>query len=225
MAFYGGGMMGGGMMGGQMMMGGGQMMMGGGMMGGGVVTVFQQPTTFQIRSNFFAFGGELDIFANGMPMFRCITVPSPFGFHFYLTDMYGNQLCNIQQDMSLGMPQFHIYLRGCLYGTLRQLFTGGSQTFELRNCVTGEYVIVQGDWLGRNFMFQERGMLIGQALGALGTESYNVTVSPGVDSLFILASTLTIDKLVHEFSSGMMGGMPGMMGMPMMGFASPVLYM
>jgi hypothetical protein len=50
-------MLGGGMMGGGMMGGG---MMGGGMMGG-VMTVFQQPTTFQIRSNFFAMGGEMGI--------------------------------------------------------------------------------------------------------------------------------------------------------------------
>jgi uncharacterized protein YxjI len=160
-------------------------------------------------------------------MFRCISIPNPFGvgFHFILTDMFGNQLCNIQQDMSLGMPQFHIYLRGALYGTLRQLFTGGNQTFELRNCVSGEYVIVQGDWMGRNFMFSERGMMIGQALGAMGTESYNVMVSPGVDALFILASTLTIDKLVHEFSSGMMAGMPWMAGVGMGGFGGGVVYL
>ena len=59
----------------------------------------------------------------------------------------------------------------------------------------------------------------------MGTESYNVMVSPGVDALFILASTLTIDKLVHEFSSGMMAGMPWMAGVGMGGFGGGVVYL
>jgi len=191
-----------------------------GAMGAGLMTVFQAPTTFQIRSRFFAMGGQMDIFMNGQPYFRCISTPNPlgFGYNFVLTDLMGNQLCYIQHDLSLGMPHFHIYLRGMLYGTIRQDWMGMNKLFELRNMMTGEFVLVSGDYMAWNFCFQERGMQVGQAIGYPGSENYNVTVSPGVDSLFILAATLTIDKLTHEFNTGMAWpGMGGMGGMPMGG--------
>jgi len=197
--------------------------MGVGAMGGmgGYMTVFQVPTTFQIRRNFFSMGGEMDIYTNGQPYFRCIAVPNPigFGYNFMITDMLGNQLCYIQHDLSLGMPHFHIYLRGMLYGTIKQDWTGMNKLFELRNLMTGEFVLVAGDYMAWNFTFQERGMQVGQALGYPGSENYDVVVAPGVDSLFILAATLTIDKLTHEFNMGNawpgMGGMGGMGGVGM----------
>jgi len=181
------------MMGGQMM--GGQPMM------GGVVSVFQAPTTFQVRRNFFAVGGEMDIMTNGNPTFRCISTPSPLGYGhtFNLTDMSGNPLCYIHPDMSFGMPHFHIYLRGNLYATLKQDWSQGEKKFELHNKMNDEHLKVYGDWFGQNFEFQRKhsGAQVAQVSAGYG-DSYNVTVFPGEDALFILAATLTIEKVCHE---------------------------
>jgi len=172
-----------------------------GFAGAQVVSVFQQPTTFQIRRNFFSMGGEMDIMTNGAPAFRCISFPSPLGFghSFNLTDLSGNQLCYIQPDTSYGMPHFNIFLRGNLYATLKQDWSMGEKKFEVHNRVTNEQLKVYGDWFAQNFEFQRRhsGIQVAQVQGGYG-DAYNVMVSPGEDALFILAATLTIEKLCHE---------------------------
>jgi len=165
------------------------------------VSTFQAPTTFQVRSNFFMSGGEMDIMMNGAPHFRCISTPSPlgYGFCFNLTDMMGNQLCYIQPDQTYGQPHFHIYLRGALYATLKQDWSISEKKFELHNKQTGEELRVWGDWFGQNFEFERRHtkQQVAQVSG-YGGDSYNVTVFPGEDALFILAATLTIEKVCHE---------------------------
>jgi len=169
-----------------------------------VVSVFQAPTTFQVRRNFFFAGGEMDILMNGVPYFRCISMPSPLGFghSFNLTDLVGNSLCYIQPDITFGMPHFHIYLsRGSLYATLKQDWTAGEKKFELHNKQTGEQLKVYGDWFAQNFEFQRRhsGQQVAQVNSGYGDgDMYDVVVYPGEDALFILAATLTIEKVCHE---------------------------
>jgi len=202
-----------------------------GAMQAGIVTVFQAPAMFQIRRNFFAMGGEMDVLYNGAPFVRCISVMNPlgFGFNFQLTDLMGNPLVYIQHDLMMGLPHYTIYVRGIPMGRLKQDFTVNKQ-FELLNLITGEYIIISGDWFGANFSFLRNGAFnVAQvAMNPTMLDSYMVTVSPGEESLFIIAAVLTIEKLCHEFQpnsfmggmmgGGMMGGMVGgMMGAPMMG--------
>lgn len=141
----------------------------------------------------------MDITMNGLPYFRCVSFPSPFGFghNFNLTDLNGNNLCYIQQDLTLGMPHFHIYLRGQLYATLKQDWSIGGKKFELHNKQTGEKLKVYGDWFGFNFTFERHGIALGQVF-APSDQAYDVTVYPGEDALWILAAVLTIEKLCHE---------------------------
>jgi len=166
-------------------------------------STFQAPTTFQVRRNFFANGGQMDILTNGVPHFRCISTPSPLGYglNFTLTDLSGNQLCTIQPDQSSGMPHFHIYLRGALYATLKQDWSPSEKKFEVHNKQTGEELRVYGDWFAQNFEFQRRhsGPQVAQvSSGYGGSDLFDVTVSPGEDALFILAATLCIEKVCHE---------------------------
>jgi len=170
-----------------------------------VVSVFQAATTFQVRRNFFAYGGEMDVTMNGMPYFRCVTFPSPLGFghSFNLTDLAGNNLCYIQPDLTLGMPHFHIYLRGALYATLKQDWRMMEKKFELHNKQTGEHLKVHGDWFALSFVFQRRhsGAMVAQIQSSMyggGGDYFDITVYPGEDALFILAAALTIEKLCHE---------------------------
>jgi len=137
---------------------------------------------------------------NNAPYFRCITQPSPFGYghSFSLTDMAGNSLCYIQPEMMVGMPHFHIYLRGMLYATLKQDWTMAGKKFELHNKQTGEHVKVYGDWFSQTFDFQRHGNEVARVVSGYDNNSFNIIVSPGEDALFILAATLTIEKLCHE---------------------------
>jgi len=114
-------------------------------------------------------------------------------------DLVGNSLCYIQPDLTLGMPHFHIYLRGALYATLKQDWTMMGKKFELHNKITGEHVKVYGDWFSLAFQFDRtNGQVVGQVNSDYNNDFYNVMVSPGEDALFILAATLTIEKLCHE---------------------------
>jgi len=202
-------------------MGGGMMPMGGMAMGmGGIVSIFQQPACFQVRRNFFAMGGEMDVLFNGAPYFRCISVMNPlgFGFNFQIMDLMGNPLVYIQHDMSMGMPQYTLFVRGIPMGRIKQDFTVNKQ-FELFNMITGEYIIISGDWFGANFSFLRNGaynvaqVMMNNAMA----DSYLVTVSPGEETLFILAAVLTIEKLCHEYQPGsFMGGGFGGMGVGVM---------
>jgi len=172
-------------------------------MGLGGQSTFQAPTTFQVRRNFFAYGGEMDILMNGVPHFRCLSSPSPlgYGFVFNLTDMNGNQLCYIQPDQSYGAPHFHIFLRGALFAILKQDWNPSEKKFELHNKQTGEELKVYGDWFGQNFEFQRRhgGQQVAQVSSGSGNgDLYDVIVYPGEDALFILAATLSIEKVCHE---------------------------
>lgn len=165
-------------------------------------SVFQAPTTFQVRRNFFAMGGEMDILMNGMPHFRCISTPSPlgFGYTFNLTDVQGNVLCYIVPDNSYSKPHFQIYLRGNLFGKLKQDWSAGEKKFELHNMQSGEELRVYGDWFGQNFSFERRGSgaQVAQVSAGMGGDLYDVMVSPQEDALFILAATLCIEKVCHE---------------------------
>jgi len=194
---------------------------------GGVVTIFQQPTMFQIRRNFFAMGGEMDVLCNGAPYFRCVSVMNPlgFGFNFQITDLMGNPLVYIQHDLIMGLPHYTLYIRGVPFGRIKQDFTLNKQ-FELLNLITGEYIIISGDWFGGNFSFLRNGVMnVAQVMMNAGPESYTVTVSPGEESLFILAAVLTIEKLCHEYQPGsFMGGMVGGV-VPMGGVMAPVMGM
>jgi uncharacterized protein YxjI len=163
--------------------------------------VFQQATTFQVRRNFFAYGGEMDIVMNGVPYFRCISTPSPLGYGhaFNLTDLGGNALCYITPEITFGMPHFHIYLRGMLYATLKQDWRMNEKKFELHNKQTGEHLKVHGDWFGLSFQFQRHhGGQVAQVSGGYGGQTYDVIVYPGEDALFILAAALVIEKVCHE---------------------------
>jgi len=118
-----------------------------------------------------------------------------------LTDMAGNPLCYIQPDLTLGAPHFHIYLRGTLYATLKQDWSMATKKFELHNKQTGEHVKVFGDWFSQTFDFQRHhGGEVARVVGGgyNGGDFYDVIVAPGEDALFILAATLTIEKLCHE---------------------------
>jgi len=202
------------------------MPMGGMGMGmGGIVTVFQQPATFQIRRNFFAMGGEMDVFYNGAPYFRCRSVMNPLGvgYNFQITDLMGNQLVYIQHDLMMGLPHYTLFIRGVPMGRLKQDFTMNKQ-FELFNLITGEFIVISGDWFGGNFSFMRNGAYnVAQVMmNSAMADSYLVQVSPGEESLFILSAVLTIEKLCHEYQPGsFMGGMMGgaMMGGAMMGGA------
>jgi len=199
-------------------------MQGGLPLGGGVVTIFQQPACFQIRRNFFAMGGEMDVCYNGAPYIRCISVMNPlgFGFNFQLTDLMGNSLVYIQHDLSLGLPHYTIFVRGIPMGRIKQDFTVNKQ-FELFNMITGEYIIISGDWFGANFSFLRNGVLnVAQvAMNPSVFDSYFVTVAPGEESLFILAAVLTIEKLCHEYQPNSFMGV-GVMGDMMMGGVIPM---
>jgi len=143
----------------------------------------------------------MDIMLNGVPYFRCISTPSPLGYghSFNLTDVSGNPLCYIQPDMTFGMPHFHIYLRGSLYATLKQDWSSYEKKFELHNKMTGEHVKVHGDWFGFSFQFmRHRGGQVAQVSSSYNNDAYDIVVYPGEDALFILAATLTIEKLCHE---------------------------
>jgi len=168
---------------------------------GGYLTVFQVPTTFQIRRNFFAMGGEMDISKDGMPYFRCISTVSPLGYghNFFITDVSGNQLCYIQQDMTMGAPHFHIFLRGALYATLRQDWNPYEKKFELHEKFSGQHVHIYGDWFSLNFQFLRHQFQIGQAISYdPNANTYDIVVAPGEDALAILAAALTIEKICHE---------------------------
>jgi len=171
---------------------------------GGVAgqSVFQTPTTFQVRRNFFFAGGEMDILLNGVPHFRCVSMPSPLGYGvvFSLMDTMNNQLCCIQPDQSYGTSQFNIFVRGTLFARLKQDWCPSEKKFEVHNLLTGEQLKVYGDWFGQNFEFQRRhGQQVAQVTSGYGTgDLYEVTVYPGEDALFILSSTLCIEKLCHE---------------------------
>jgi len=144
----------------------------------------------------------MDILVNGAPHFRCISTPSPLGFGlvFSLNDMMGNQLCYIQPDQSSGSPHFNVFVRGTLYATLKQDWSASEKKFEVHNKQTGEQLRVYGDWFGQNFEFQRRhGQQVAQVTSGYGTgDLYEVVVYPGEDALFILASTLCIEKVCHE---------------------------
>eukprot|EP00026_Physarum_polycephalum_P011283 Phypoly_transcript_11490.p1 GENE.Phypoly_transcript_11490~~Phypoly_transcript_11490.p1 ORF type:complete len:123 (+),score=18.70 Phypoly_transcript_11490:764-1132(+) len=113
--------------------------------------------------------------------------------------MAGNNLCWIQPEMSLGMPHFHIYLRGNLYATLKQDWTMTEKKFELHNKQNGEHLKVYGDWFAQSFEFlRHHGGEAARVAGSYDGNVYDVTVFPGEDALFILAATLTIEKLCHE---------------------------
>jgi len=193
---------------------------------GGIVTIFQQPAMFQVRRNFFAMGGEMDVLYNGAPYFRCISVMNPlgFGYNFQIMDLMGNPLVYIQHELMMGLPHYTLFVRGIPMGRIKQDFTMNKQ-FELFNMMTGEYIIISGDWFGANFSFLRNGAFnVAQVMMNAGmADSYTVTVSPGEETLFILAAVLTIEKLCHEYQPGsfmggvMMGG--GMMGGAMMGGA------
>jgi len=167
----------------------------------GVVSVFQASTTFQVRRNFFAYGGEMDVMMNGVPYFRCISMPSPIGYGhcFNLTDLTGNPLCYIQPDLTFGKPHFHIYLRGALYATLKQDWSSYEKKFEVHNKQTGEELKVYGDWFAQTFEFERRhsGQQVAQVTSGYN-DLYDVIVCPGEDALFILAAALTIEKVCHE---------------------------
>jgi len=190
---------------------------------GGLVTIFQQPAMFQIRRNFFAMGGQMDVLYNGAPYYRCVSVMNPlgFGFNFQITDLMGNPLVYIQHDLIMGLPHYTLFIRGIPFGRIKQDFTMNKQ-FELLNLLTGEYIIISGDWFGGNFSFLRNGVMnVAQVMMNAGMgETYTVTVSPGEETLFILAAVLTIEKLCHEYQPGsFMGGFSvgGVMGAPMMG--------
>jgi len=168
-------------------------------------------------------GGEMDVFCNGAPYFRCVSTMNQLGFgvNFQLMDLMNNPLVTIQHDMIMGLPHYTIYVRGMPMGKLKQDFTVNKQ-FELLNLITGEYIVISGDWFGGNFSFLRNGAFnVAQVMmNSAMADSYTVQVSPGEESLFILAAVLTIEKLCHEyqpnsFMGGMMGG--GMMGGGMMG--------
>jgi len=166
-------------------------------------SMFQAPTTFQIRRGFFQYGGEMDVMKNGIPHFRCITFASPLGFghSFNLTDMNGNPLVYIQPDADYGDPKFHIMTAsGEHYATLRQGWSEYEKKFEVHNKFTGEDLKVHGDWFGQNFEFSRHhtGQQVARVIAGYGGDSYDVTIYPGEDALFILAATLTIEKLCHE---------------------------
>lgn len=170
---------------------------------GAAVSMFQAPTTFQIRRGFFQYGGEMDVMKNGIPHFRCITFASPLGFghSFNLTDMNGNPLVYIQPDADYGDPKFHIMTAsGEHYATLRQGWSEYEKKFEVHNKFTGEDLKVHGDWFGQNFEFSRHhtGQQVARVIAGYGGDSYDVTIYPGEDALFILAATLTIEKLCHE---------------------------
>jgi len=166
------------------------------------VSMFQVPTTFQVKRNFFAYGGEMDILMDGMPYFRCVATGSPLGFGhvFTLMDLVGNTLCNIVPDISFGLPHFHIYRSGSLYATLKQDWNRHEKKFELHNKQTGEHVKVYGDWFGQTFEFQRHhGAQVAQVSSSSSSGNhYSVVVYPGEDALFILAATLVIEKVCHE---------------------------
>jgi len=169
---------------------------------GAAVSMFQVPTTFQVRRGFFANGGEMDIMMNGVPHFRCISFSSPLGYghSFNLTDLNGNPLCYIQPD-PYGEPRFHIYTSsGEVYATLKQDWSEYEKKFEVHNKFSGEELKVYGDWFGSNFDFERRhtGQQVARVASGYGGDSYDVTVYPGEDALFVLSATLTIEKLCHE---------------------------
>jgi len=194
-------------------------------MGGGIVSIFQQPMTFQIRRNFFQMGGEMDVLCNGAPYYRCRSVMNPLGvgYNFQITDLMGNQLVYIQHDLMMGLPTYTLFARGVPMGRLKQDFTINKQ-FELLNLITGEFIVISGDWFGGNFSFLRNGAFnVAQVMmNSAMADSYLVQVSPGEETLFILSAVLTIEKLCHEYQPGsFMGGMMGgaMMGGAMMGGA------
>jgi len=145
----------------------------------------------------------MDIMKDGVPHFRCVAFPSPLGYghSFNITDLMGNPLIYIQPDMTYGEPHFHIYTaRGEVYATLKQAWSEYEKKFEVHNKFTGEELKVHGDWFGQNFEFDRRhtGQQVARVVSGYGGDSYDVTVYPGEDALFILAATLTIEKLCHE---------------------------
>jgi len=166
----------------------------------------------------------MDVFYNGAPYYRCRSVMNPlgFGYNFQITDLMGNQLVYIQHDLMMGLPHYTLFIRGVPMGRLKQDFTVNKQ-FELFNMITGEYIVISGDWFGGNFSFLRNGAFnVAQVMMNSGmADSYMVQVSPGEETLFILSAVLTIEKLCHEFQPGsFMGGMGGaMMGGAMMGGA------
>jgi len=170
-----------------------------------VISVFTVPTTFQVRKNYmYKIGkGEMDIFLNGRPYFRLLSNPAPnhafgWGHNYALYDLFGNNLAYIEQEVHIGMPHFHIYVRGVRYGKLRKEFTILKKVFHLTS-ESGEAIRIKGDWFSMTFRFtRSDGKQAAVVMGNASNDMYDVTVQPGEDSLFILLAVMTVEKLCRD---------------------------
>jgi len=161
--------------------------------------------TFQVRKNYFnEIGkGEMDIYNNGMPMFRLLSNPAPnhafgWGHNYALYDLFNNSLAYIEQEVHLGMPHFNIFIRGQRYAKLRKEWTILKKVFHLE-VTTGEHIRITGDYFSMSFRLERTdGKSAGQVMGNASNDMYDVVVQPGEDVLAILLSMLTVEKLCRD---------------------------
>lgn len=162
--------------------------------------------TFQVRKNYInEIGkGEMDIFNNGMPMFRLISNPAPnhafgWGHNYQLYDLFNNNLAYIEQEVHLGMPHFNIFVRGAKYAKLRKEWTLLNKKFHLDIESTNEHIQINGNFYSMTFNFvRSDGRNVALCTGDAANDMYDVTVQPGEDVLAILLSILTVEKLCRD---------------------------
>ncbi|MTI47172.1 LURP-one-related/scramblase family protein [Sporosalibacterium faouarense] len=157
---------------------------------------------YEVRQKVFSFGDDFTIKdSNEYDQFIVKGKVFSLGDKLKVTDMEGNEVTSIEQQLMSFLPKYHIYTNGQLRATVKKELSFFKPKFYIESS-TGNYSM-EGNILAYDFNILKNGEIIAIVNKGWFTfsDTYGVDIVDNEDQGFILSLVIVIDQVLHDKKS------------------------
>ncbi|WP_425448245.1 LURP-one-related/scramblase family protein [Dethiothermospora halolimnae] len=154
---------------------------------------------YKVKQKVFSFGDDFTIKdSNDYDQFIVKGKVFSLGDKLKVTDMEGNEVANIEQQLMSFLPKYHIYVNDQIRATVKKELSFFKPKFSIESS-TGNYSI-EGNVISHDFNILKNGKpvaVVNKEWFAF-SDTYGVDIADDEDQGFILSLVIVIDQTLHD---------------------------